>query len=144
MGDAANFGELLDLTDHEMGDGKGSVTLEVQPKHLNLGGIVHGGVLASLLDMALGIAVVSTLDRGDDPANDTGASDSDVGPDEWCATQSLNTEFLRPASEGTLVAEGHVERRGRTAAFPVGRITDEEGRVVARATGVWAIRRGSR
>jgi uncharacterized protein (TIGR00369 family) len=121
-----SFAELLGLGDHDLGEGTSAVTLRTGAQHANLGGIVHGGVLSALLDFALGSAVVTTLKDG-----------------EWCATQSLTTDYLRPADPGeTLIARARVDRRGRLAAFPSGEITNGAGEVVARATGVWAIRKG--
>ena len=62
----------------------------VEPRHLNINGVVHGGVYATILDTAMGGAVVTMLDE-----------------DETTATTSLYVEFLRPAREGqTLRARG--------------------------------------
>lgn len=95
-------------------------------RHANLGGWVHGGALAALLDCALGAAVVTTLQEG-----------------EWCATQSLTTDFLRPGKPGErLTIRARVDRRGKLAAFPSGEVRGEAGDVLARATGVWAVRTG--
>lgn len=92
--------------------------------HANMGGWIHGGVMTALLDSAMGAAVVVTLAEG-----------------EWCATQALTTDFLRPGKPGaTLTARARVDRRGKLAAFPSGEIVDETGDILARATGVWAIR----
>jgi acyl-coenzyme A thioesterase PaaI-like protein len=53
----------------------------------------------------------------------------------------LNTEFIRPA-RGTLTARGELDRRGGLTAYAMGTVTDEGGKLVARATGIWAIRKG--
>lgn len=124
MGAPDGFADLLGLTDVEMEAGKVEVRLPTGAQHANAGGWVHGGALTALLDFALGAAVVTTLKEG-----------------EWCATQSLTTDFLRPAPPGeTLVARARVDRRGKLAAFPSGEVLDARGEVVARATGVWAVR----
>jgi uncharacterized protein (TIGR00369 family) len=121
-----SFGALLGLADVQMGEGFVQLRLPTGKQHANEGGWVHGGALAALLDYALGAAVVTTLREG-----------------EWCATQALTTDFLRPATPGaTLVARARVDRRGKLAAFPSGEVADESGEIVARATGVWAIRTG--
>ena len=91
--------------------------------HEREGGILHGGVQMSLLDMAMAGTVARTL-----------------APGQTTASVSITTDFLRPATAGPLTAKGRLERRGRTMAFPVGELYDAEGRLVARATGVWAIR----
>lgn len=106
-------------------DGDVTVDLDAKEEHLNVGGIVHGGVLLSMLDSAMGGAVVTHLEEG-----------------EWTATESLTTNFMRPGPLGKLTARGRVEKRGRLTAFVTGTLTDSAGTVIATATGVWAIRRG--
>lgn len=119
------FSKLLGLAEFERGKGEFRLVLQTDERHANMGGVIHGGVFASLLDVALGASVVTTLEEG-----------------EWCATQSLTTDFLRPGRPGErLVATGRVDRRGKLAAFPSGEVRGESGEVLARATGVWAIRR---
>lgn len=108
------------------GTGRIEAEIEIEDHHLNEGGVVHGGLLATLLDVVMGSAVVSTID---------------LEGGEWCATQSLNTDFIRPANEGTLFAVGEVDRKGQLAANVKGTVENGRGDVVARATGVWAIRR---
>lgn len=127
MEEHSHFADYVGVEDVETKEGECRVALEVEDHHLNLGGVVHGGALSSLLDFAMGAAVVTTLDQ-------------EAG--EWCATQSLTTDFMRAASEGRLTAVGRVDRRGASSAYVSGEVRDEEGNVVARATGVWAVRGG--
>ena len=96
--------------------------LDVREDHLREGRIVHGGVMMSLLDMAMATTVARTLKEG-----------------ERTVSVTINTEFMRPFSSGRLVARARLERRGRTMGFPVGELVDAEGKMIARATGVWAI-----
>lgn len=118
-----NFVGIEELVLEE--DGRIRAEVEVEEHHLNEGGVVHGGLLSTLLDVVMGSAVVSLID---------------LEAGEWCATQSLNTDFLAPAREGTLSAVGVVDRRGGLAANCTGEVRDADGELVARATGVWAIR----
>ncbi|MCI4368490.1 MAG: PaaI family thioesterase [Thermoplasmata archaeon] len=105
------------------GEGVGTVRGVVEKKHLNINGVVHGGVYATILDTAMGAAVVSLLAKG-----------------EVTATTSLYVEFLRPAREGhELVARGEVQRRGRHLAFVRGLLTDAEGVTLGQAQGTWYI-----
>ncbi|MCI4334217.1 MAG: PaaI family thioesterase [Thermoplasmata archaeon] len=95
----------------------------VEPRHLNINGVVHGGVYATILDTAMGGAVVSLLREG-----------------EVTATTSLYIEFLRPAGSGErLSARGEVVRRGRHLAFAEGKLEDGEGRRLSQAHGTWYI-----
>ncbi len=99
------------------------VSGKVEHRHLNLNGVVHGGVYATILDTAMGASVVSLL-----------------APSETTATTSLYVEFLRAAREGaTLTARGEVLRRGHHIAFAEGDLTDGEGRTLSQARGTWYI-----
>ncbi|MCI4355337.1 MAG: PaaI family thioesterase [Thermoplasmata archaeon] len=105
------------------GDGVCFVVGRVEARHLNINGVVHGGVYATILDTAMGGAVVSILREG-----------------EVTATTSLYIEFLRPAQEGqTLRAEGRLVRRGRHLAFVEGKLTDGRGVLLSQAHGTWYI-----
>ncbi|EQD72310.1 thioesterase superfamily protein, partial [mine drainage metagenome] len=77
--------------------GRVTVTGTVEPRHLNINGVVHGGVYATILDTAMGGAVVTLLRDG-----------------ETTATTSIYVEYLSAAREGAiLTARGAVLRRGR-------------------------------
>jgi uncharacterized protein (TIGR00369 family) len=105
--------------------GRGFVTVtgEVERRHLNINGVVHGGVYATILDTSMGAAVVSMLSET-----------------ETTATTSLYVEFLRAAREGeTLTARGEVLRRGRHIAFAEGNLTGADGRRFSQARGTWYI-----
>ena len=105
--------------------GHGVVTVagKVEHRHLNINGVVHGGVYATILDTAMGASVVSLLAEG-----------------ETTATTSLYVEFLRAARQGdTLTARGEVLRRGQHIAFAEGNLYDASGRRLSQARGTWYI-----
>jgi uncharacterized protein (TIGR00369 family) len=106
--------------------GRVSFTLEVGEYHLNPFGIVHGGVLAGLLDTAMGCAVHSLLPRA-------------VG----YVTGELNVRFLRPAllTSGPLVCTGEVVHPGRSSMVASARVTDAEDRIIAIAGATCLVRR---
>ncbi|HEV2317991.1 MAG TPA: PaaI family thioesterase [Thermoplasmata archaeon] len=107
----------------ETGTGFCTVTGQVEKRHLNINGVVHGGVYATILDTAMGGSVVSTLRE-----------------DEVTATTSLYVEFLRPALEhAVLKARGELVRRGRHLAFVEGNLVDGDGRRLSQAHGTWYI-----
>lgn len=107
----------------ETGHGVCTVGGVVQARHLNINQVVHGGVYATILDTAMGGAVVSLLREG-----------------EVTATASLYIEFIRPAGEGErLTARGEVVRRGRHLAFVEGNLVDRDGRRLSQAHGTWYI-----
>ena len=103
--------------------GRSMVTGKVVKRHLNVNNVVHGGVYATILDTAMGWAVKTTC-----------------GENEIMATVSLYIEFIRAAKLGqTLVARGKITRRGHHIAFCQGKLTDENGILLAAAKGAWYI-----
>ena len=121
----AGFHRSIGFNIDPEGSGPGVCTVrgKVQARHLNINGVVHGGVYATALDTAMGGAVVSLLKEG-----------------ESTATTSLYVEFLRSARAGIeLVARGEVLRRGRHLAFVEGKLDDGTGREFAQAHGTWYI-----
>jgi uncharacterized protein (TIGR00369 family) len=104
-------------------DGVCVVSGFVERRHLNINQVVHGGVYATILDTAMGGAVVTLLRE-----------------QEVTATTSLYVEFLRPAREGqALRATGEVVRRGRHLAFVKGDLVDGDGKGLSQAHGTWYI-----
>jgi len=107
----------------ESGHGACTVVGRVERRHLNINGVVHGGVYATILDTAMGASVVSVL-----------------APGETTATTSLYVEFLRAAREGdTLTARGRIQRRGRHIAFVEGDLHGADGQRLSQARGTWYI-----
>ena len=107
----------------DWGSGKSSVFLNIEYKHCNKGGVAHGGLYTMMLDMALGGALVSILPK-----------------EEWCATTQLSISFISAARPGEkITAHGNVVKRGKNVAHLDGKITADSGRVIATATGTWAI-----
>ena len=95
------------------------ITAEPNETHLNPAGTVHGGLSATLLDSCMGLAILSTLEKG-------------VGQ----TTLEFKISLLRPitAETGLITAEGAVLSRGRRVGTAEGRITDRDGRLLAHGT----------
>lgn len=83
-------------------------------------GLVHGGLVCTLLDSVVGCAVQSTLAAG-------------VG----YTSIELKVSYLRPVrhDSGELRARGRVTKPGRRVAFAEGDVRDAAGKVIAAATG---------
>jgi uncharacterized protein (TIGR00369 family) len=103
----------------EAESGRVVVTLVPNDSHLNPSGTVHGGLAATLLDSAMGLAIWSTLEKG-------------FGQ----TTLEFKISLIRPIMPGMGVirAEGTVLNRGRRVGTAEGRITDERGRLLAHGT----------
>ncbi len=116
------FNRYLGMDRVRAGEGHAEILLDVREEFSNRRGVVHGGVIAALLDSALGAAVISGL-----------------RPEEWCGTVQLNVQFLLPGRGPRLTARARLQRRGLHLAFAEGTITDAEGRTVASAAGTWYV-----
>lgn len=122
-GELTGVAKNLGITRSSWGNGSSSYSLTITESLCNKGGVAFGGLHTVLLDMALGGGLVSVLPVA-----------------EWCATTALNTSFITAAHIGeTITATGRVVKRGRNVAHLAGEIKSESGRVIATATGTWAI-----
>jgi uncharacterized protein (TIGR00369 family) len=97
--------------------GRARVVLDERPDLGNVVGAVHGGVLATLLDVVMASAAVSVFDFT-----------------RTAVTLNLNTSFLEPA-RGRLTAYGEVLRHDDSVAWCRAWISDAAGRLVAQAQG---------
>lgn len=102
-------------------DGRATCTLDIGPEHLNRLGLLHGGFVAMLLDNCTGLAVRTA-------AGDRGAS---------AVTASLTVNYISGARAGRVIATGRVTGGGRTLKFAEAELRDEEGRLLATATGTF-------
>ena len=58
--------DLIGIERRSFGDGKCTMEMEVEERHSNPMGTVHGGILCDLADAAMGMAYFLTLADGDD------------------------------------------------------------------------------
>ncbi|HEX9774239.1 MAG TPA: PaaI family thioesterase [Actinomycetota bacterium] len=109
-------------------EGTGTVRLKLAAHHLNPGGIAHGGVAAALLDSVIGLALRTRLGMG-----------------ATHVTTALHLNYLRPVSDGTIVATGHAVSSGGRVGYGEGAITDAGGALLVRGSAtfmVWEPGRG--
>lgn len=123
------FVEHLGLELWRFQDGEAELRLAIDDVHHNSWRVAHGGVLMTLLDVAMAHAARSESSR--DPA---------AGP--GLATIEMKTSFMRPA-EGELRAFGKLLQRTRTLAFCEGRVVDGGGHLCAHATGTFRMMRAA-
>jgi acyl-CoA thioesterase len=113
--------DLLDMKPIRTEDGKVEFELEVKEKHLRTLGIAHGGVVASLMDSAVGFAAGTT-----------------APPGYHVVTVQLNVNFIRPSWEGEkLIAKGTVLHAGKQTAVARGEIRTAENYLVASGMGTF-------
>jgi acyl-CoA thioesterase len=116
---------LRDYLEMDVGPGEAGharATLQVAGQHLNPNGVVHGAVIFAMVDTAMGSATMSVLPEG-----------------QFCASVDVQLRFIRPASAGALVADVEVLKQGRAVVHLEGRVVDGEGRLVATASGTFAV-----
>ncbi len=100
----AAFTELIGARVEEIGEGVCRLSLTVGPNHLDRHGVLHTGVLMSLMDASIGIALGYL--RGDEVRH------------RPHATIEMNTSFLAEGQPGDEIeVEGRVIRKGRSIAF---------------------------
>ena len=101
--------------------GQGVVALDLEPRHLNSWNVAHGGVLMTMLDVAMAIA-----GRSLEPGARGGV------------TVEMKTSFLQPGPAGArLVATGNAFHRSTTMSFCEGEVRDQEDRLIAKAIGTF-------
>jgi uncharacterized protein (TIGR00369 family) len=103
----------------EAQNGRVVVTAEPKAIHLNPAGTVHGGLAATMLDSCMGLAILSTLEKG-------------IGS----TTLEFKIAFVRPITPetGLIKAEGTVINCGRRVGTAEGRVTDSKGRLLVHGT----------
>jgi uncharacterized protein (TIGR00369 family) len=115
------YHDLIGLRVTAMDNGRSNVVLDKTTELYNAFGGIHGGAIASLIDVACAMAIRSA---------EPGIRGS--------ATISLSISFLDTAT-GHLSAEGRVTRLGNTVAATEARVTDESGKLVAQAIGSFRV-----
>lgn len=119
-GTQTTLGYLLEIG-HD--DGGARCHLDVVHAHTNRHGVLHGGITTTVLDNAMGATSSLTVD-------DTGRTPFQ--------TISMTTQFLAPAFLGKRVtAVARVTGGGRSLLFLAADLHDEDGRLIATATGVF-------
>lgn len=108
--------ELLGFDVESVHDGRAIFRLEVRPRHKQIHGVVHGGILAALADTTAAIAAYTMIPRGVE-----------------IATLELKINYLEPVPGGTVKADARVLRAGRNFIVAECEIFNESGSLAAKA-----------
>ncbi|MDJ0767849.1 MAG: PaaI family thioesterase [Ilumatobacter sp.] len=114
--------EFLGFTIRHDDAGSATASVVLDERHLNPHGPAHGAVAFTLMDTAMGAAVMDVVEEG-----------------HLCATIEVHTRFHRPAFAGELAATATVLTAGRRVVQLEARTVDGEGRLIASATGSFAV-----
>jgi uncharacterized protein (TIGR00369 family) len=117
------FVSHLKILTETLGEGSARLSLPIEPHLTNSIGTVHGGVIMSLLDVALCTAART------------------LHPDSLgVITIDLSTSFIGGGSGARLLAEARVLKNGRSMIFVEGEAKNEDGSLVAKAIGTVRVR----
>lgn len=123
------FGRLVGYELQEWREGFARVTLAVESKHLNRSGVLHGGVLMTLIDAACGYA---------------GTYAADPEKPRRGFTLQLSTQFLATVKGGALLtAEARQSGGGAKIFFAECTVHDQDGRLVGSGQGAFRHRRSA-
>ncbi len=117
------FGAAIAFANHcgieplDIADGRSRVRVALRPEHCNSFGIAHGGLICTILDVAMGTAARSKIGQP-------------------IMTLDMQVSFLSPG-RGVLSSEGRVVRAGRSVVFCEADVRDEAGELIAKASGLF-------
>jgi 1,4-dihydroxy-2-naphthoyl-CoA hydrolase len=123
--DNQRYHRMLGVTVLERRPGYGKIVLKRDENTpTGIGGSVHGGVLAAMVDIVMLVAIFAEMREGEQPAG----------------TAELGITYLRQTHGEHIYAEANVVKRGRQLSLVEVDITDEEGRLCARGRTLYAFR----
>jgi uncharacterized protein (TIGR00369 family) len=108
---------LLSMEIKDLQWGTSLLEIQLEEKHLQPFGFVHGGAIASIMDAATFWAVFPQIEKG-------------LG----LTTVEIKVNFLTPTQKGKLIAKGRCIRLGKTLALGDAEIRNNEGGLVAHGT----------
>ena len=121
-----NFADLIGYRLTAWREGEAEIALEVDARHTNRSGRLHGGVLATVIDAACGFA---------------GCYEAPPGRGLRAMTLSLNTQYIGPVPVGTrLTARARRSGGGRRIFFSTCEVRDQDGYLVATGSATYRYR----
>ena len=89
----------------------------IKPPMYNPQGTLHGGIIATAMDVSMGHLLNHTTGGG--------------------ATLEMNIKYLLPVKEGTVICEGSFLKQGKTIGFLQSKLHREDGKLAAYANATW-------
>ena len=117
---SSGFIALVGAEAPESDDGTARLAVDVDERHLNPSGAVHGGMLATLVDATMGAAVRDAVD-GQAPA-----------------TSQLTMTYLRPGQAGRLFVTARVSKRGASLTMCEAEV-EQDGETLVHALATFAL-----
>lgn len=127
--DVTGFADLVGYRLLRWSETEAQVALALTERHMNRSGVMHGGVLTTLIDTASGYS---------------GCYCPTPGRVRRAMTLQLSCQFIAPGFDGrTLIADARKTGGGRSVFFSSCTVRDEAGKLVGQGEGVFKYRRGS-
>jgi uncharacterized protein (TIGR00369 family) len=114
--DHVPFAKLLGIEVDSVEPGHAVLSMQLRHEHMRNNAIAHGGVIATLIDSAMAIAIMALLEEN-----------------ERTVTVDLTIHYLRPVPEGSAKASARVVRAGRRVVTVSAELFDGEGKLAATA-----------
>jgi uncharacterized protein (TIGR00369 family) len=113
---AVPYAKFLGLQLGEVRPGEVTIHLDIRDELKQNQGVVHGGAIASLIDTASAFAVLTQIDV-----------------DERVTTTDLTIHYLRPATNGRIIATARIVRGGRRLFVLSVEVHDDTAALIATA-----------
>lgn len=111
--------DFIGLKILELKEGYAKTTFPYKKELLRFGGVIHGGVVMTVIDNAAGLAVMTVNDKNNQ------------------VTVELKVNFLEPLVHGPFTCIGRVVRAGKRIAVAEGEVYDSKGKLCAKGVGTW-------
>lgn len=118
---ADTFWGLVGCEIASLSERKAVVTLGIEPRHRNLIGIVHGGVYATMIDSAMGLAAMMARPR------------------ENVVTSGLNLHYVAPMESGRMIVTADIAHQSRKTITVQAQARTESGELLALGTGSFRV-----
>lgn len=117
---ACGYYRLVGMTVVHADAASSELRITIRDEHLQAYGSAHGGIVAGLVDAAMGLAVLGG-----------------IAAEEGCATIQMTTNFTAPATPGPLTAIGRTLHPGRRIVVASAEARGADGRLVAVGQGTF-------
>lgn len=114
--------EMLNISNLGVKAGRATYRLDVTPELLNPHGVLHGAAVYTMVDYSMGGATMAALAQ-----------------DEICATIEIKINYLASVRGGSVTCATEIVKQGRKVVFLESRVTDDAGKLVATASGSFAV-----
>jgi uncharacterized protein (TIGR00369 family) len=115
------FINFLEIEEVARKDGTARLVMPYRDELTNPVGYVHGGAIATLLDAAMAVALVSLLGHGE------------------FATAKMDIRFRSPTKGKTLIGESKIESSRGNFYFSTATVREQDGNVVAEAQATFSV-----